>query len=57
MAQILKTSYSLVSTISDKTVAFLKNSLNIFLDTIVNGIKFKKNETGSYVYYYYKYIL
>jgi hypothetical protein len=56
MAQILKTSYSLVSTISDKTVAFLKNSLNIFLDTIVNGIKFKKNETGNYVYYYYKYI-
>ena len=55
MAQIVKGTFETVNTVSDKTVLFLKNSLNIFIDVIINGIKFK-NATNQDVYYYYKYI-
>jgi protein-S-isoprenylcysteine O-methyltransferase Ste14 len=56
MAEIVKRTFDTISTISDKTVLFCKNSLNIFTDIIINGIKFK-NSTGQYdEYYYYKYI-
>ena len=48
--------YKAVSNISDSIVAFLKNSANIFLDVIINGIKFKKSNEASYEYKYYKYI-
>ena len=55
MAQLFKTSVEIVDSISNSIVAFLKNSRNIFLDIIINGIKF--NKTGQEtVYYYYKYI-
>ena len=55
MAQIVKGTFETVNTISNKTVLFLKNSLNIFTDVIINGIKFK-NTSSQDVYYYYKYI-
>ena len=48
--------YKAVSNISDSIVAFLKNCANIFLDVIINGIKFKKSNESSYEYKYYKYI-
>jgi hypothetical protein len=48
--------YKAVSNISDSIVAFLKNCANIFLDVIINGIKFKKSNEASYEYKYYKYI-
>lgn len=55
MAQLFKTSFEIVNTISNSIVAFLKNSRNIFMDIIINGIKF--NKTGQEtVHYYYKYI-
>ena len=59
MAQVktqLIDGYKAVSNISDSIVAFLKNSANIFLDVIINGIKFKKSNEQSYEYKYYKYI-
>ena len=55
MAQLFKTSFEIVQSVSNSIVAFLKNSINIFIDIIINGIKF--NKTGQEtVYYYYKYI-
>jgi hypothetical protein len=55
MAQLFKTSFEIVNSISNSIVAFLKNSRNIFMDIIINGIKF--NKTGQEtVHYYYKYI-
>jgi hypothetical protein len=55
MAQLFKSSFEIVNTISNSIVAFLKNSRNIFMDIIINGIKF--NKTGQEtVHYYYKYI-
>ena len=55
MTQLLKTSATIISDYSDKTVNFLKNSISISTDVVINGIKYKK--TGDeYVYYYYRYI-
>lgn len=55
MAQLFKSSLEIVNSLSNSIVAFLKNSLNIFLDIIINGIKFNKIGQET-VYYYYKYI-
>lgn len=55
MTQLLKTSYTIISDYSDKTVNFLKNSINISTDVVINGIKYKENG-NQYVYYYYRYI-
>ena len=55
MTQLLKTSYTIISDYSDKTVNFLKNSISISTDVVINGIKYKKNG-NEYVYYYYRYI-
>ena len=54
MTQLLKNSYNIISDYSDKTVTFLKNSISISTDVVINGIKYKKGETHSY--YYYRYI-
>lgn len=55
MTQLLKTGATIISDYSDKTVNFLKNSISISTDVVINGIKYKK--TGDeYVYYYYRYI-
>jgi hypothetical protein len=54
MTQLLKNSYNIISDYSDKTVNFLKNSISISTDVVINGIKYKKGETHSY--YYYRYI-
>ena len=55
MTQLLKKSYTIISDYSDKTVNFLKNSINISTDVVINGIKYKKSD-DEYVYYYYRYI-
>ena len=55
MTQLLKKSYTIISDYSDKTVNFLKNSINISTDVVINGIKYKNNG-DVYVYYYYRYI-
>ena len=55
MTQLLKKSYTIISDYSDKTVNFLKNSISISTDVVINGIKYKKNG-NEYVYYYYRYI-
>ena len=55
--QLLTDGYKGVSNISNNIVAFIKNSINIFIDVIINGIKFKSANNGSsYNYKYYKYI-
>ena len=54
MTQLLKKGYTIISDYSDKTVNFLKNSINISTDVVINGIKYKKD--SEYVYYYYRYI-
>ena len=59
MTQLLKKSYTIISDYSDKTVNFLKNSISISTDVVINGIKYKNNKPGTapkYVYYYYRYI-
>jgi hypothetical protein len=55
MTQIFKISYDIVNSSSNKIVLFLKNSINILIDVIINGIKFKSSNSVN-VYYYYKYI-
>ena len=55
MTQLLKKSYTIISDYSDKTVNFLKNSISISTDVVINGIKYKNNG-NEYVYYYYRYI-
>lgn len=55
MTQLLKKSYTIISDYSDKTVNFLKNSISISTDVVINGIKYKKSD-DEYVYYYYRYI-
>ena len=55
MTQLLKTGATIISDYSDKTVNFLKNSISISTDVVINGIKYKK-EGDKYVYYYYRYI-
>lgn len=54
MTQLLKKGYTIISDYSDKTVNFLKNSINISTDVVINGIKYKND--SDYVYYYYRYI-
>lgn len=54
MTQLLKNSYNIISNYSDKTVNFLKNSISISTDVVINGIKYKKG--NEYTYYYYRYI-
>lgn len=58
MTQLLKASFNTISDYSDKTVNFLKNSISISTDVLINGIKFKKNSSTSneYEYFYYRYI-
>ena len=56
MTQLLKNSYNIISDYSDKTVNFLKNSISISTDVVINGIKYKKDSTSEYSYYYYRYI-
>jgi len=57
MTQLLKAGYNNISEYSDKTVNFLKNSISISTDVLINGIKFKdKNTSIQHKYYYYRYI-
>jgi hypothetical protein len=56
MAKQIANAFTMISSISDKTVNALQNSLNIFTDVIINGIKFKKKDSIDYHYKYYKYI-
>jgi|UniRef100_A0A6C0CAY1 hypothetical protein len=57
MTQLLKTSFNTISDYSDKTVNFLKNSISISTDVLINGIKFKKTDSSpNYEYFYYRYI-
>jgi hypothetical protein len=57
MTQLLKTGYNNISEYSDKTVNFLKNSISISTDVLINGIKFQdKNNSTQHKYYYYRYI-
>jgi hypothetical protein len=58
MTQLLKTGFNKISEYSDKTVNFLKNSISISTDVLINGIKFKKNDSMSndHEYFYYRYI-
>jgi hypothetical protein len=57
MTQLLKTSFNKISEYSDKTVNFLKNSISISTDVLINGIKFKDTiATNKHEYFYYRYI-
>lgn len=57
MTQLLKTGFNKISEYSDKTVNFLKNSISISTDVLINGIKFKdKTVHNKRVYFYYRYI-
>lgn len=56
MTQLLKAGYNNISEYSDKTVNFLKNSISISTDVLINGIKFKDNNSITHKYYYYRYI-
>jgi hypothetical protein len=57
MTQLLKTSYNNISEYSDKIVNFLKNSISISTDVLINGIKFKDTtDSNKRVYFYYRYI-
>jgi hypothetical protein len=56
MTQLLKTGFNKISEYSDKTVNFLKNSISISTDVLINGIKFKKTDSSDYEYFYYRYI-
>ena len=57
MTQLLKTGFNKISEYSDKTVNFLKNSISISTDVLINGIKFQdKNNDNKRVYFYYRYI-
>jgi hypothetical protein len=57
MTQLLKTGFNKISEYSDKTVNFLKNSISISTDVLINGIKFKDTtDSNKRVYFYYRYI-
>ena len=57
MIQLLKASFNTISDYSDKTVNFLKNSISISTDVLINGIKFKtKDNFNKREYFYYRYI-
>uniref|UniRef100_A0A6C0DY87 Uncharacterized protein n=1 Tax=viral metagenome TaxID=1070528 RepID=A0A6C0DY87_9ZZZZ len=56
MAKQIANAFTMVNTFSNNTVNSLQNSLNIFTDVIINGIKLKKKDSGNYHYKYYKYI-
>jgi hypothetical protein len=56
MAKQIANAFTMISSISDKIVNSLQNSLNIFTDVIINGIKFKKKDSQDHHYKYYKYI-
>jgi len=57
MRELLKTGFNKISEYSDKTVNFLKNSISISTDVLINGIKFKdKANSAMHEYFYYRYI-